>query len=232
MTVSALALVQMSPSVPRKLRAQWNMGIIQAKEALSMSVEERMANFLFLYDDKGPHLNPHIMEKLKPQLGLDHDAGLRLQPDHRSQPADPLGDLTAQFSNSTSAEMKGTASFKELLHPQPDPQVRGASLGSRLLDYVLFVSPAEALSTSCIHTFLHITSFSQDAHPAAAAQADTSQKKRRRSKQMQSPQRTDRRKKSAAENSSDPVKKRRKSKQSPSTEDAPESMSAVPSVTG
>lgn len=129
MTLGVLAVVQMAPSVPRKLRAQWNMGIIQAKEALGMSAEERLANFLFLYDDKGPHLNPHIMEKLKPEPGLGHDAGLRLQPDHRSQPAGPLGDLTAQFSNSTSAEMKGTAPFKAVLHPQPDAQVRGTALG-------------------------------------------------------------------------------------------------------
>lgn len=119
----SLVVVQMAPSVPRKLRAQWNMGIIQAKEALNMSVEERLANFLFLYDEKGPHLNPHIMEKLKPEPSLDPDAELRLQPDHRSQPAGPLGDLTAQFSNSTSAEMKSGVSF--MLHPQPDSQVRG-----------------------------------------------------------------------------------------------------------
>lgn len=202
------------------------MGIIQAKEALGMSVEERMANFLFLYDDKGPHLNPHIMEKLKPEPGLDRDAGLRLQPDHHSQPAGPLGDLTAQFSNSTSAEMKGPASFKELLHPPPDTQVRGASLGRRLLDSVLFPSPLPASARFFISAFL------QDPHAAAAAQPDTSQKKRRRSKQTQPPQKTARRKKSAAENSSDPAKKRRKSKQSPSAEDAPESMAAVPSVTG
>lgn len=111
----------MAPSVPRKLRAQWNMGIIQAKEALNMPVEERMANFLFLYDDKGPRLNPHIMEKLKPEASLDHDTELRAQPDLPPQPADPLGDLTAQFSNSTSAEMKGT------LHPPAESQVRRAS---------------------------------------------------------------------------------------------------------
>lgn len=128
----------MAPSVPRKLRAQWNMGIIQAKEALNMSVEERLANFLFLYDEKGPHLNPHIMEKLKPEPGMDQDAGLRLQPDHRSQPAGPLGDLTAQFSNSTSAEMS-SVSFNDMLHPQPDSQVRGASSGWTPLDYVLFL---------------------------------------------------------------------------------------------
>lgn len=120
------SVVQMAPSVPRKLRAQWNMGIIQAKEALNMPVEERMANFLFLYDDKGPRLNPHIMEKLKPEASLDGDAEFRAQPDLPSQPADPLGDLTAQFSNSTSAEMKGAVSSKEMLHPPAESQVRRA----------------------------------------------------------------------------------------------------------
>lgn len=124
-----LAVVQMAPSVPRKVRAQWNMGIVQAKEAVSMSVEERLASFLFLYDEKGPHLNPRVTETLKPEPGPDGDAGLRLQPDHRSPPVDPLGDLAAQFSNSTSAETKSTAPFDAMLHPQPDAQVRGASLG-------------------------------------------------------------------------------------------------------
>ncbi|XP_056867738.1 histone-lysine N-methyltransferase NSD2 [Takifugu flavidus] len=113
---------KMAPSVPRKFRAQWNMGIIQAKEALNMPVEERMANFLFLYDDKGPRLNPHIMEKLKPEASLDRDPEFRAQPDLPSQPADPLGDLTAQFSNSTSAEMKGAVSSKEMLHPPAESQ--------------------------------------------------------------------------------------------------------------
>lgn len=120
----------MAPSVPRKHRAQWNMGIIQAKEALNMPVEERMANFLFLYDDKGPHLNPHIMEKLKPEPSLARDTEFRVQPDLPSLPADPLSDLTAQFSNSTSAEVKGTVSSKEMLHPPPDNQVRRASFRS------------------------------------------------------------------------------------------------------
>lgn len=46
------------------------MGIIQAKEALNMSLEERMATFQFVYDDKGPHLNPSIMEMLKPEVGF------------------------------------------------------------------------------------------------------------------------------------------------------------------
>lgn len=44
------------------------MGIIQAKEALNMSLDARMDTFKFQYDDEGPHLNPCIMEMLKPEV--------------------------------------------------------------------------------------------------------------------------------------------------------------------
>ncbi|AWP16004.1 putative histone-lysine N-methyltransferase NSD2 [Scophthalmus maximus] len=72
-----------APSVPRKLQAQWNMGVIQAKEALGMALDERMVNFTFLYDDDGPHLNPLIMEKLKPEQSDETNPAMesRLSPD-------------------------------------------------------------------------------------------------------------------------------------------------------
>lgn len=75
--------VQAAPSVPRKLQAQWNMGVIQAKEALGMALDERMVNFTFLYDDDGPHLNPLIMEKLKPEQSDETNPAMesRLSPD-------------------------------------------------------------------------------------------------------------------------------------------------------
>lgn len=53
--------------MPCKLRAQWNMGLIQAKEALSLSLQKRVENFGFLYDENGSHLNSYILEKLKPE---------------------------------------------------------------------------------------------------------------------------------------------------------------------
>ncbi|XP_056151410.1 histone-lysine N-methyltransferase NSD2 [Lampris incognitus] len=56
-----------APSVPRKPQAQWRIGIIQAKEAVGMTLGERMARFTFVYDDDGPHLNPHVLEKLRPE---------------------------------------------------------------------------------------------------------------------------------------------------------------------
>uniref|UniRef100_I3K397 Nuclear receptor binding SET domain protein 2 n=1 Tax=Oreochromis niloticus TaxID=8128 RepID=I3K397_ORENI len=86
-----------TPSVPRKLQTQWNMGIIQAKEALDMSLDARMANFGFLYDDDGPHLNLHILEKLKPEQTnkLNQKAENRLSPD---LPLQPVGTATlSQF---------------------------------------------------------------------------------------------------------------------------------------
>ncbi|XP_034433295.1 histone-lysine N-methyltransferase NSD2 isoform X1 [Hippoglossus hippoglossus] len=72
-----------TPSVPRKLQAQWNMGIIQAKEALSMSLDERMTNFTFQYDEDGPRLNLGILEKLKPKFceEMNQETVSRLSPD-------------------------------------------------------------------------------------------------------------------------------------------------------
>lgn len=68
------------------------MGIIQAKEAFSMSLDERLANFAFYYDGDGPHLNPHILEKLKPkQNEINQETESRLSLDLPSllvRPAD------------------------------------------------------------------------------------------------------------------------------------------------
>ncbi len=108
-------VMQKAPSVPRKLQVQWNMGIIQAKEALSMSLDERMANFAFLYDDDGPHLNPHIMEKLKPKQGhkLDQETESRLIPDLSSLLADRVDDPT-----STPQSQDGTSTGKKTQAPK------------------------------------------------------------------------------------------------------------------
>uniref|UniRef100_A0A8C4IK29 Nuclear receptor binding SET domain protein 2 n=1 Tax=Dicentrarchus labrax TaxID=13489 RepID=A0A8C4IK29_DICLA len=61
-------VLQKAPSVPRKLEAQWNMGVNQAKEALSMSLDERMANFAFLYDDDGNEMDEETESRLSPDL--------------------------------------------------------------------------------------------------------------------------------------------------------------------
>ncbi|XP_076992335.1 histone-lysine N-methyltransferase NSD2 isoform X2 [Tamandua tetradactyla] len=46
-----------------KLRAQWEMGIVQAKEAASMSVDERKAKFTFIYVGDQLHLNPSVAKE-------------------------------------------------------------------------------------------------------------------------------------------------------------------------
>lgn len=104
--------VQTAPSVPRKLQAQWNMGIIQAKEALGMSVEERMTNFALLFDDDGPHLNPLLMEKLRPEQSfmLELEAESRLNPDMSAL----LSDLTSDSQDSTSLGGKTQAPRKRI----------------------------------------------------------------------------------------------------------------------
>ncbi|XP_071223014.1 histone-lysine N-methyltransferase NSD2-like isoform X2 [Salvelinus alpinus] len=53
-------------SVPRKLHAQWVVGITQAKEAASLALEERLAKYTFTYDTDGPHLNPRLLAEPGP----------------------------------------------------------------------------------------------------------------------------------------------------------------------
>ncbi|KAM9354803.1 histone-lysine N-methyltransferase NSD2 [Pholidichthys leucotaenia] len=69
--------------IPRQLKTQWNLGIIQATEALGMPINARMANFGFLYDEEGPNLNPYVLEKLKPDQSKEMNTEIesRLNPD-------------------------------------------------------------------------------------------------------------------------------------------------------
>ena len=112
--------MQTAPSVPRKLQAQWNMGVIQAKEAISMSQHERKVNFTFLYDEDGPHLNPCILEKLKPEPSNEQaqETESRLSPEPPSlmfgAAADPDPIAAPQPQESTSTKKKTRAPRKKL----------------------------------------------------------------------------------------------------------------------
>ncbi|KAF5916507.1 hypothetical protein HPG69_016259 [Diceros bicornis minor] len=55
--------IKLLKPISGKLRAQWEMGIIQAEEAASMSVEERKAKFTFLYVGDQLRLNPHVAKE-------------------------------------------------------------------------------------------------------------------------------------------------------------------------
>lgn len=83
-----------------------------------MSLEERMANFAFLYESEGPRLNPHIMEKLKPELSnaFYQDTDLRLSPDLPLLLVGPASDSAAspQSQDSTSTLKKVQAPSSEL----------------------------------------------------------------------------------------------------------------------
>uniref|UniRef100_A0A667Z8Y4 Nuclear receptor binding SET domain protein 2 n=1 Tax=Myripristis murdjan TaxID=586833 RepID=A0A667Z8Y4_9TELE len=97
-----------APSVPRKLKAQWSMGIIQAKEAVHMPLNERMAKFTFVYDDNGPHLNPHVMEKLRPEPSSEkeQETKSRLSPSLLTPPGSPAADLLSQDSTSAGKKIQ------------------------------------------------------------------------------------------------------------------------------
>ncbi|TMS21206.1 Histone-lysine N-methyltransferase NSD2 [Larimichthys crocea] len=216
-------------SVPHKLQAQWNMGVIQAKEALSMSLDERMANFAFLYDDDGPHLNPHIMEKLKPEQSneQEQETESRLSPDLPSLLAD-----SAVHPAAAPQSQDSTSSGKKTQAPRTKLKTGGwQKIGKgHLNDFLSKNKLNDAVSSKAE---LHPQSASQDATTSAPdiqAESVIPQKKRRRSKQAQSPTKTvRRRKKPAAANTSDPASKR-KSKLVSSTEDVSEPVSLPVSV--
>lgn len=81
-----------------------------------MSLDARMANFGFLYDDDGPHLNLHILEKLKPEQSnkLNQKAENRLSPD---LPLQPVGaDTLSQFVPQTIQKLNFYAGVKEMIN--------------------------------------------------------------------------------------------------------------------
>ncbi|XP_045385150.1 histone-lysine N-methyltransferase NSD2 isoform X2 [Lemur catta] len=55
--------IKLLKPISGKLRAQWEMGIVQAEEAASMSVEERKAKFTFIYVGDQLHLNPRVAKE-------------------------------------------------------------------------------------------------------------------------------------------------------------------------
>ena len=55
--------IKLLKPISGRLRAQWEMGIVQAEEAASMSIEERKAKFTFLYVGDQLHLNPQVAKE-------------------------------------------------------------------------------------------------------------------------------------------------------------------------
>ncbi|XP_026164994.1 histone-lysine N-methyltransferase NSD2 isoform X2 [Mastacembelus armatus] len=202
--VSRIIHKKTTPSVPRKLQVQWNMGVIQAKEAYSMSLDERLANFAFMYDDDGPHLNPHIMEKLKPKQSdeMNRKTELRLSPAPPSLLVGHADDptATAQSEDSTSTGKKTKAPTTKL------KTAEWQKMGKGYLNNFL----KKKLNTVSSKEFLHSQPASQGPTTSfldIQVESVIPQKKKRRPKQVQSPTKTvRRRKKCAMDNNSESVK--------------------------
>nr|XP_040056257.1 histone-lysine N-methyltransferase NSD2 isoform X1 [Gasterosteus aculeatus aculeatus]XP_040056258.1 histone-lysine N-methyltransferase NSD2 isoform X1 [Gasterosteus aculeatus aculeatus]XP_040056259.1 histone-lysine N-methyltransferase NSD2 isoform X1 [Gasterosteus aculeatus aculeatus] len=201
---SRVVLKRTAPSVPRKLQAQWNMGVIQAKEACGMSLDERMGNFAFLYDDDGPHLNPCILEKLRPKGSNEAAQGTesRLRPDPPPLPGGAAEDPAAAASQS----QEGTSTGKKTQGRRTklcsgEYRRKGKGHRSNLL------SNKTAKDNVSSNETVHPQEASQDPTTSAPLQAETvvPEKKKRRPRQAASPAKTVGRR----NNTSEPVKKRK-----------------------
>uniref|UniRef100_A0A670ZSH4 Histone-lysine N-methyltransferase NSD2 n=1 Tax=Pseudonaja textilis TaxID=8673 RepID=A0A670ZSH4_PSETE len=62
-SMSKAEKIKLLKPVSGKLRPQWEMGVKQAKDAFSMSVEERKAKYTFIYVRGRPVLNPQVAKE-------------------------------------------------------------------------------------------------------------------------------------------------------------------------
>ncbi|CAL8303653.1 unnamed protein product [Boreogadus saida] len=61
---AARAVKKGNASVPRKFRGQWSEGVGQAREALGLSLDQRLERYSYVYSPDGLRLNPHVVEQL------------------------------------------------------------------------------------------------------------------------------------------------------------------------
>ncbi|XP_027691948.1 histone-lysine N-methyltransferase NSD2 isoform X2 [Vombatus ursinus] len=79
--------IKLLKPISGKLRAQWEMGIIQAKEAVNMTVEERKAKFTFVYVRDRLHLNPQVAK----------EAGIAVDPLEEVDESSDVSEETSQI---------------------------------------------------------------------------------------------------------------------------------------
>nr|XP_045017406.1 histone-lysine N-methyltransferase NSD2 isoform X3 [Jaculus jaculus] len=87
--------IKLLKPISGRLRTQWEMGIVQAEEAASMSIEERKAKFTFLYVGDQLHLNPQVAK----------EAGIAVEP--LGEITDSSGASEEAFANSSSMKEEG-----------------------------------------------------------------------------------------------------------------------------
>lgn len=100
-------------AVPRKFRQKWEIGVSQAKEALGLLTEERLAKFSFVYEDGKAQLNPHMLQVLEEQ----RNQGLQEEPVQR-EPQE-LVSLTPPDSTHSSPTNSSTTSTIPSLFSNP-----------------------------------------------------------------------------------------------------------------
>lgn len=106
--------LQLLKPISGKLRAQWEMGIIQAEEAASMSVEERKAKFTFLYVGDQLHLNPHAAKEagvaVEPLGAVVGSSGV---PEGAAEDLKPVGEEGVPIKRRRRAKPSGSAESHE-----------------------------------------------------------------------------------------------------------------------
>ncbi|XP_051504392.1 histone-lysine N-methyltransferase NSD2-like isoform X1 [Myxocyprinus asiaticus] len=95
-------------SIPRKIREQWEIGVLQATEALSLLIEERLNKFSYVYEEGIAQFNPHMLQELQAQHNQEP------QQDHRE--SQQLVSLTPPDSTQSSPNSTKT-SIKDLAPP-------------------------------------------------------------------------------------------------------------------
>ncbi|CDQ93385.1 unnamed protein product [Oncorhynchus mykiss] len=106
-----------TPSVPRKLHAQWVVGITQAKEAASLALEERLVKYTFTHDSDGPHLNPRVLAKLYPAEPGQYPVPSRRIPLPPS-PANPQADSSTSLGKKRGGPRKTDGKRKQTTFTQ------------------------------------------------------------------------------------------------------------------
>ncbi|XP_066535463.1 histone-lysine N-methyltransferase NSD2 [Hoplias malabaricus] len=90
--------------IPRKLRIQWEMGISQATEAVTLSVEERLTKFSFTYEGGQPQFNSRMLQmlrQLREQDQLKHSQEIFPEPVSLTPPdSTQSSPITVQTSSS------------------------------------------------------------------------------------------------------------------------------------
>ncbi|XP_064809171.1 histone-lysine N-methyltransferase NSD2 isoform X2 [Oncorhynchus masou masou] len=105
------------PSVPRKLHAQWVVGITEAKEAASLALEERLVKYTFTHDSGGPHLNPRVLAKLYPAEPGQYPVPSRRSPLPPS-PASPQADSSTSLGKKRGGPRKTDGKRKQTTFTQ------------------------------------------------------------------------------------------------------------------